>query len=110
MDLESRLSPVQHQHLAARYRALAADTTTAWARGHLLGMAAASDALAKGGIEMDPTGILTTFGLFYAFTGAFYGVPMAVQPMKAASAAVLIEPMDPAAIAGAGLVIVAVFP
>jgi predicted benzoate:H+ symporter BenE len=59
-------------------------------------------------VKMDPTGILTTFGLFYAFTGAFYGVPMAVQPMKAASAAVLIEPMDPAAIAGAGLVIGAV--
>jgi SulP family sulfate permease len=56
-------------------------------------------------VKMDPTGILTTFGLFYAFTGAFYGVPMAVQPMKAASAAVLIEPMAPAAIAGAGLVI-----
>ena len=60
-------------------------------------------------VEMDPTGILATFGLFYAFTGAFYGVPMAVQPMKAASAAALIEPMEPAAIAGAGLVIGAVF-
>jgi len=60
-------------------------------------------------VKMDPTGILTTFGLFYAFTGAFYGVPMAVQPTKAASAAVLIEPMAPAAIAGAGLVIGAVF-
>jgi hypothetical protein len=60
-------------------------------------------------VKMDPTGILASFGLFYAFTGAFYGVPMAVQPMKAASAAVLIEPMDPAAIAGAGLVIGAVF-
>jgi len=60
-------------------------------------------------VKMDPTGILTTFGLFYAFAGAFYGVPMAVQPMKAASAAVLIEPMDPAAIAGAGLVIGAIF-
>jgi SulP family sulfate permease len=60
-------------------------------------------------VGMDPTGILTTFGLFYALSGAFYGVPMAVQPMKAASAAVLIEPMDPAAIAGAGLVIGAFF-
>ena len=38
-------------------------------------------------VGMDPTGILTTFGLFYAFSGAFYGVPMAVQRMKAASAA-----------------------
>jgi sulfate permease, SulP family len=60
-------------------------------------------------VKMDPTGILTTFGLFYALSGAFYGVPMAVQPMKAASAAVLIEPMDPVAIAGAGLVIGALF-
>ncbi len=60
-------------------------------------------------VGMNPTGILTTFGLFYAFSGAFYGVPMAVQPMKAASAAVLIEPMNPGAIAGAGLVIGAFF-
>jgi sulfate permease, SulP family len=60
-------------------------------------------------VGMDPTGILTTFGLFYALSGAFYGVPMAVQPMKAASAAVLIEPMSPTAIAGAGLVIGAFF-
>src|ERR1700730_13999266 len=45
-------------------------------------------------VRMDPTGILTTFGLFYALSGAFYGVPMAVQPMKAASAAALIEPME----------------
>ena len=34
---------------------------------------------------------------------------MAVQPMKAASAAMLIEPMNPSAIAGAGLVIGAFF-
>ena len=60
-------------------------------------------------VKMDPTGILTSFGLFYAFTGAFYGAPMAVQPMKAASASVLIQPMDPAAVAGAGLVIGVVF-
>ena len=61
-------------------------------------------------VRMDPTGILTTFGLFYALSGAFYGVPMAVQPMKAASAAVLIEPMNPGAIAGAGLVYRSFFP
>jgi predicted benzoate:H+ symporter BenE len=60
-------------------------------------------------VKMAPAGILTTFGLFYLFSGSFYGVPMAVQPMKAASAAVLIEPMNPAAIAGAGLVIGAFF-
>ena len=52
MDLlKSRLPPIHHRHLAARYRALAADTTTAWARGHLLGMAAENDALAEGGID-----------------------------------------------------------
>jgi sulfate permease, SulP family len=60
-------------------------------------------------VKMASAGILTTFGLFYMFSGTFYGVPMAVQPMKAASAAVLIEPMNPAAIAGAGLVIGAFF-
>src|SRR3546814_19576889 len=60
-------------------------------------------------VGMAPAGILTTFGLFYAMSGAFYGLPMAVQPMKAASAAVLIEPMDPGAIAGAGLVLGAFF-
>jgi hypothetical protein len=56
-------------------------------------------------VGMDPTGIFVTFGLFYAFSGAFYGIPMAVQPMKAASAAVLIQPMDPGSVAGAGLAI-----
>jgi sulfate permease, SulP family len=60
-------------------------------------------------VGMDPTGILVTFGLFCAFSGAFYGIPMAVQPMKAASAAVLIQPMDPGSVAGAGLVIGAFF-
>jgi MFS superfamily sulfate permease-like transporter len=60
-------------------------------------------------VGMNPTGILVTFGLFYMASGAFYGIPMAVQPMKAASAAVLIQPMNPAAVAGAGLVIGAFF-
>lgn len=56
-------------------------------------------------VGMAPTGVLAAFGLFYVLTGAFYGVPIAVQPMKAASAAALIEPMSPGAIAGAGIVI-----
>src|SRR3984885_9206748 len=60
-------------------------------------------------VGMDPTGIFVSFGLFYAFAGAFYGVPMAVQPMKAASAAILIQPMDPGSVAAAGLVIGAFF-
>ena len=60
-------------------------------------------------VGMDPTGLLLTFGLFYAASGAFYGIPMAVQPMKAASAAVLIQPMDPGSVTAAGLVIGAFF-
>ena len=31
--------------------------------------------------------MFTDFGLFYIFRGWFYRIPMAVQPMKAASAA-----------------------
>lgn len=56
-------------------------------------------------VGMDPTGVLTAFGLLYLVTGAFYGVPIAVQPMKAASAAALIQPMSPGAVEGAGMVI-----
>ena len=37
-------------------------------------------------VGMNPTGIFVTFGLFYALAGGFYGIPIAVQPMKAASA------------------------
>ena len=60
-------------------------------------------------VGMNPTGIFVTFGLFYAASGSFYGLPMAVQPMKAASAAILIKPMTPGAVAGAGLIIGAFF-
>jgi SulP family sulfate permease len=60
-------------------------------------------------VGMDPTGVLVGFGLFYALSGSFYGIPIAVQPMKAASAAVLIQPMAPGSVAGAGLVIGAFF-
>ncbi len=60
-------------------------------------------------VGMAPAGILTTFGLFYMAGGAFYGLPIAVQPMKAASAAVLIQPLDPGSVAGAGLVLGLVF-
>jgi predicted benzoate:H+ symporter BenE len=54
---------------------------------------------------MAPTGIFTSFGLFYLLAGAFYGVPIGVQPMKAASAVLLIVPMTPSQVAGAGLVL-----
>ena len=60
-------------------------------------------------VGMDPTGLFVGFGLFYALSGAVYGIPMAVQPMKAASAAILIQPMDPASVAASGLIIGAFF-
>ena len=56
-----------------------------------------------------PAGVLLGFAVSLIATGLFYGLPIPVQPMKAASAAVLIEPMNPGAIAGAGLVIGAFF-
>ncbi|MCA9877374.1 MAG: putative sulfate/molybdate transporter, partial [Thermomicrobiales bacterium] len=58
---------------------------------------------------MAPTGVLASFGLFYLMAGVFYGVPIGVQPMKAASAVLLIVPMTPLQVAGAGVVIGAVF-
>ncbi|MDA8211633.1 MAG: putative sulfate/molybdate transporter [Clostridia bacterium] len=55
--------------------------------------------------HLNPAGVLTMFGLFYLATGLFYQIPMAVQPMKAASAAILIQKATPGEIAGAGLVL-----
>lgn len=60
-------------------------------------------------VGMSPVGILFGFGFFYIASAAFYGLPMSVQPMKAASAAVLVTPMAPGAVAGGGLVIGALF-
>src|SRR5690606_34531985 len=60
-------------------------------------------------VGMAPTGVLTGFGLLYLASGLIYGIPIGVQPMKAASAAVLIQHMTPAEVAGAGLVIGAFF-
>lgn len=60
-------------------------------------------------VGMPPSGVLLWFGLFYLAAGIYYGVPMGVQPMKAASAAVLIQHMAPGEVAGAGLVIGAFF-
>ena len=45
---------------------------------------------------LSPVGVFVAFGLFYLGSGAFYGIPVAVQPMKAASPAVLIQGMTPA--------------
>lgn len=52
-----------------------------------------------------PAGVFVAFGLFYLGSGIRYGIPIAVQPMKAASAAVLIQGMTPAEVAAGGLLI-----
>lgn len=57
---------------------------------------------------LSPAGVFTGFGLFYLFSGWFYGIPMAVQPMKAASAAILVQKLTPAEAAAGGLIIGAV--
>ncbi len=54
---------------------------------------------------LSPVGVFVAFGLFYLGSGALYGIPIAVQPMKAASAAVLIQGMSPAEVAAGGLLI-----
>lgn len=54
---------------------------------------------------LSPAGVFVAFGLFYLGSGALYGIPVGVQPMKAASAAVLIQGMTPAEVAAGALLI-----
>jgi len=60
-------------------------------------------------VGMAPFGVLAGFGLFYLATGLVYGLPVAVQPMKAASAAILVEDIAPGSVAACGLVVGVVF-
>lgn len=52
-----------------------------------------------------PAGVLFGFGAAFVAAGLFYGLPMAVQPMKAISAVLLTGHLTPAATAAAGLTI-----
>lgn len=54
---------------------------------------------------LNPVSIFTGFGLFYIFCGWFYGLPMAVQPMKVASVVILTEHLTPGEVAASGIVI-----
>ncbi|MDD2587011.1 MAG: molybdate transporter family protein [Syntrophomonadaceae bacterium] len=54
---------------------------------------------------LNPASIFAGFGLFYIFCGWFYGIPMAVQPMKVASAVILTQKLTPGEVAAAGIVI-----
>lgn len=56
-------------------------------------------------VGLNPTSIFTGFGIFYLFSGWFYGIPMAVQPMKAASAAILVQRLTPSEVAAGGIII-----
>ena len=55
-----------------------------------------------------PAGVLLGFGASFVASGLFYGLPMAVQPMKAVSAVLLTGQLAPGALAAAGLVVGAV--
>jgi len=55
-----------------------------------------------------PQGVLLGFGIFFIGAGLFYGLPMAVQPMKAVSAVLLTGDIGVGEIAATGLLIEAV--
>ena len=50
-----------------------------------------------------PAGVLVGFGAFFIASGLFYGLPMAVQPMKAISAVLVTGQVGPGEVAAAGL-------
>ncbi|WP_205520948.1 molybdate transporter family protein [Propylenella binzhouense] len=50
-----------------------------------------------------PAGVFLGFGLFLVASGLFYGIPMAVQPMKAVSALLLTGELDAGEMAATGL-------
>src|SRR6476659_4522815 len=52
-----------------------------------------------------PAGVLVGFGAFFIASGLFYGLPMAVQPMKAISAVLVTGQVGPGEVAAAGLVL-----
>jgi MFS superfamily sulfate permease-like transporter len=59
--------------------------------------------LTVGGLS--PVGVFVGFGLFYAATGAFYRLPIPVQPMKAVSAIVITSHLAPGAVAATGVIL-----
>ena len=54
---------------------------------------------------LTPAGILVGFGAFLIASGLFYGLPMAVQPMKAISALLVTGQVGPGEIAAAGILL-----
>jgi MFS superfamily sulfate permease-like transporter len=52
-----------------------------------------------------PVPVLSGFGVFLIATGAFYGLPLPAQPMKAVSAVILTGGLSPGEVAAAGMMI-----
>jgi predicted benzoate:H+ symporter BenE len=52
-----------------------------------------------------PAGVLVGFGAFFIASGLFYGLPMAVQPMKAVSAVLVTGQVGAGEVAAAGIVL-----
>ena len=52
-----------------------------------------------------PAGVLAGFGAVFVASGLFYGLPIAVQPMKAVSAVLVTGQAGPAEVAAAGMAI-----
>lgn len=50
-----------------------------------------------------PAGVLMGFGAFFVASGLFYGLPMAVQPMKVVSAVLVTGQAGPGEVAAAGI-------
>ena len=53
--------------------------------------------------HMNPTAVFLAAGLAYVFAGAYFKIPMAVQPFKAVAAIALAFELPPSSIATAGL-------
>lgn len=54
---------------------------------------------------LDAASVCVLFGLMQVASGAFYGIPMPVQPLKAMAAIMLAQRLSPGTLAGGGLVI-----
>ncbi|RMD78567.1 MAG: transporter, partial [Lentisphaerae bacterium] len=55
--------------------------------------------------NLEPSGILTCFGILLILTGLYYRIPMPIQPMKAMAALVIAQGIGLETIAGAGIAI-----
>src|SRR5690606_3126913 len=64
-------------------------------------------AVSVGGLAA--TGVLFGFGFFLIAAGLYFGMPMAVQPMKAVTAALLTSGLTPSEIATTGVLLGALF-